>query len=153
MGMLPSLQSATLAAAVRFEDRTGYARCVLDGVPLVARAAFGGKPFDAVDGIIAILAGIGLALGYLLWAAWAASIGCNRVAFTNGAGSSQRSCRGLRDMVDVWSGRVRRAWNPVFTIVMQHHGFARRRWNETTDSCAHLPDMPAIPGRVTPGSP
>ncbi len=67
MGMLPSLQSATLAAAVRFEDRTGYARCVLDGVPLVTRAAFGGKPFDAVDGIIAILAGIGLALGYLLW--------------------------------------------------------------------------------------
>ncbi len=67
IGILPNLQSATLAAAIRFEDRTGYARRVLDGVPLVARASFAGKPFDAVDGVIAILAGIGLALGYLLW--------------------------------------------------------------------------------------
>jgi hypothetical protein len=40
---------------------------VLEGVPLVTHASFGGKPFDALDGIIAILAGIGLALGYLLW--------------------------------------------------------------------------------------
>jgi multicomponent Na+:H+ antiporter subunit D len=68
LGVLPNLQSATLAAAVRFEDRAGYARRVLEGVPLVTPASFGGKPFDAVDGTIALLAGIGLALGYLLWA-------------------------------------------------------------------------------------
>ncbi len=67
LGVLPHLQSAALAAAVRFEDRTGYARRVLDGVPLVTPASFGGKPFDVVEGTIAILAGIGLALGYLLW--------------------------------------------------------------------------------------
>ena len=67
MGMLPNLQRTTLAAAVRFVDRAGYARRVLEGVPLVTPASFNGKPFDPVDGVVAILAGIGLALGYLLW--------------------------------------------------------------------------------------
>jgi hypothetical protein len=67
LGVLPNLQTATLAAAVRFEDRAGYARRVLEGAPLVTTASLGGKQFDAVHGIIALLAGIGLALGYLLW--------------------------------------------------------------------------------------
>lgn len=67
MGILPHLQSVTLAAALRFEDQAGYAKRVLDGIPLLARASFGGKPFDALDGIVAVAAGLALALGYLLW--------------------------------------------------------------------------------------
>jgi multicomponent Na+:H+ antiporter subunit D len=67
MGALPNLQSAALAGAVRFEDRTGYAQRVLEGVPLLTPASFGGRPFDAGAGMMAITGGLALALGYLLW--------------------------------------------------------------------------------------
>ncbi len=67
MGMLPNLQSVALGAAVRFEDRTGYAQRVLEGVPFVTPASFDGKLFDEGAGIMALAGGIALALGYLLW--------------------------------------------------------------------------------------
>jgi hypothetical protein len=53
-------------------------------------------------------------------------------------------------MVDIWSSYGWPSGNVVLTIVMQDHGFPRRRWNETASSCAHLPDVSANPVLVTP---
>jgi hypothetical protein len=121
MGVLPELQSATLAAALRFENRAGYAKRVLEGVPLVARASFGGKPFDALDGIVAMGAGVALAARIPVVGARPASLRRTRDTLANRAQSTHRPCWRLRDMVDTWSSDVWLTWNAVPALVSHHY--------------------------------